>query len=109
MSENIKKIEEIMAQRGYTKSSEHRDGNGNVISISFLYMPKNQEEKRFPVPPYSVTVWVEDMEFQFAYCVPTSINQLKTPKCSAFINDEHFYGLAIKFEHDAAVLYKYCS
>lgn len=107
----MKNIIEKMKERGFSKIFETRNGNDDTVSISFVYEPKEEDNKklRFPIPMYNVTVWVDTLEFQFMYAVPTSINKLMSPKCSSFMNDEHFDRLALKFERDIAVLNKYCS
>jgi len=105
-----KPLSKKMNERGYTESFEHRNSQDETVSISFLYMPDEESnDKRFPVPSYSVTVWVKDGDFQFTYAMANSIDVLQSPKCSPVMNDEHFYRLAIRFEREAAVLAKYCS
>ena len=87
-----------MLERGYTKVLETRNSDNNVESITFIYEPTEVDRnKRFPIPSYNVTVWLEDFEFQFMFAVATSINKLISPKCGSFMNDDHFYRLAMKF------------
>jgi len=108
VDDNVAKIVNKMRERGYSKLCESLTGD-ELVSITFVYVTtETQKQSRFPVPPYSVTVWVEDEEFQFCYGLSSSINKLISPKCGSFMNDEHFDRLAMKFEREAAVLYKYC-
>jgi len=105
-----KEIISKMEERGYTVSFESRNSQDETDSISFLYFPTEKEKKeRFPIPSYSVTVWVKNGNFQFTYAINNSIDVLQSPKCSPVMDDEHFYRLAMHFEREAAVLAKYCS
>ena len=101
---------EKMRNRGYSRVLENRNNFDETVSITFIYNPTEYDKtKRFPVPMYNVTVWLEDLEFQFMYAIPSSINKLISPKCGSFMNDEHFDKLAMKFERDSAILDKYCN
>lgn len=97
---NKEQIVDKMKERGYTRIMESRNTKDETISITFT-------NDTLSGPLYSVTVWVEDGEFQFAYSMKTSINKLVSPKCSSFMNDEHFVRLATKFEREVAVLHEY--
>ena len=113
--ETKKKIVEIMNERGYSYTVEGRNGKDETISMMFAYCPpENQNDSRFPAPTYGVKLFmncenIEDVEFQFSYAIRTSIDVLQSPKCSSFMNENHFNSLAAKFEREAAILHKYCN
>lgn len=94
------KIIEKMEKRGFTRIMESRNRKDETTSITFT---NNMPD----APWYSVTVWVEDMEFEFVYCMSTSINKLVSPRCGSFMNDEHFTRLARKFEREVVVLHEH--
>lgn len=103
----MEKIIEKMKERGYSFAFEIRDGNNNTLSVVFSYLNDNNSKERFPIPTYNVTVYPRSEEFEMSYHSDNSLNILCTPKCGSFFNDEHFDRIAIKFEHDAAILNKY--
>jgi len=108
MIEKKEIIIEKMKERGYSKLLETRNNN-DLINISFIFETDEKQNKSlFPIPSYTVTVWVNDEEFQFCYGIPSSINKLVSPKCGSFMNDEHFDRLAMKFEKEASIIQRYC-
>lgn len=96
------KVIEIMKERGYDFSFEQKNGKDETISLNFWFNPDSKQnkesnsERRFPIPAYSIKVFLTNLEFQFSYACNNSIDILNSPKCSSFMNDEHFYRLAMK-------------
>lgn len=100
-------IVKTMKDRGFSLIAEMR--SVNVVTLVFENeLEKDDGKKRFPVPKYNCQV-VADGHFKFTYVVPHSFNTLESPSCSPFDNYEHFENIRSKFEHQAAVLTKYCN
>lgn len=100
-------IEAVMEKRGYSKIMEAHKGE-NVESITFILDADNKVSSYgLIVPTYSVTVFMEDEEFQFTYSSAKSINKLVSPKCSSFMMQEHFDRIARAFEREASALYSF--
>ena len=101
-----KKLDELMKERGYSKSFVSKDGNNDTIAV--CYICSFQDSKRFPVPAYSCMVTLSNEEFEFTYTLNDSILKLVSPKCSPVSMENHFNNIAIKFEHAISILHKYC-
>lgn len=102
-----KTIEETMRERGYSKVMEQLKKD-ELVGITFV-LERDDKISSFGlvVPKYSVTVFLEDEEFQFVYSSEKSINKLISPKCSSLMMTEHFDRLVRAFEREASVLYHY--
>lgn len=52
----------------------------------------------------SCYVDLDEDTFTFSYNIPNSINQIKTPKCGSFMNDNHFDKIYSKLKDHAQIL-----
>lgn len=87
-----------MNNRGFTKISYGMQNN-QIVNISFAINENN-------IAIGCVVDLVKE-EFEIVYPVPKSINQLKTPKCSAFMDDNHFNKMYSKIKEQAIVLNRF--
>lgn len=103
----VDEICELMEKRGYTRVATSIDYSTNeVISILFNNIVTENSKERFPVPCYSVEVFLNGC-FKMTYMLNSSIIKLCTPECGSVELDDHFNRIAIKFEQACAILSKY--
>lgn len=92
------KVIDKMRERGFTESMRSVKNGYEPVSITFCTM-------RLDGTDISCTVHLEEETFEFAWCVPQSINKLSTPHCGSFFNDDHFHKLYRKILKHARILY----
>lgn len=101
---NREEVIQKMSERGFSTTATTRQ-NDKITSIHFISEPTGN--LRTYTPSFGCIVHLEKEEFELMYSVPCSINILKTPSCGAFMNDEHFDRLYIKFANQVRILHKY--
>lgn len=97
-----KLIEDKMKERGFVVYSTI--GSTNLQFISEHMYDFNYEEKTSPrqrKPVINIIVNLRNEEFECFYNLSKSINQLKSPKCSPIMSDEHFDKIVTRFETEA--------
>lgn len=85
--EEIKKIEEVMESRGYTKCSQIEDKNGNISTLFFLPLTNDT----YNDPPVEIFLNDQDKHiFQFSRVIFPGGLHLVTGKCGSIWDDTHF-------------------
>jgi hypothetical protein len=97
-----KLVEGKMNERGFTVYATINGSKLQFISkhmYDFGYEDRTPPSQRQPV--INIFVNLDDGEFECFYNMSKSMNQLKSPKCSPVMNDEHFDRIVMKFESEA--------
>lgn len=102
-------INTIMMERGFARllATSEKVGENGDIEFSMIFVHSENPDAPLTVPHYTCEVWPESGEFRCRYGIPSSVDQVITPRCSAFFSGEHFFKIVHHFENEIAVLHNY--
>ena len=101
---NKEEVIQKMSERNFsTTATTYKDNE--IETIHFISEPTG--DLRTYTPSFGCIVNLKKEEFKLMYSVPLSINILETPYCGAFMNDEHFDRISIKFANQVRILYRF--
>lgn len=95
---DAEKVIQKMRERGFVESIRAVDGDRNPITITF-------STTRLDGTDIACKVYLAKEAFEFAWCVPGSVNRLVTGECGSLFDDGHFDRLHDKMHEQAVILY----